>query len=77
MAKKRVHEIAKAQGLKLIPIGATGYMAQELWTEMNGNLEAYYPAASADLKAAFAELNDPKADHVAVVVKILDILKKG
>lgn len=70
-------EIAKAQGLKLIPIGATGYMAQELWTEMNGNLEAYYPAASADLKAAFAELNDPKADHVAVVVKILDILKKG
>jgi len=70
-------EIAKAQGLKLIPIGATGYMAQELWTEMNGNLETYYPGASAALKAAFAELNDPKADNIAAVVKLLDILKKG
>lgn len=70
-------EIAKAQGLKLIPIGATGYMAQELWTEMNANLESFYPGASATLKAAFAELNDPKADHIKAVIALLDILKRG
>lgn len=70
-------EIAKTQGLKLVPIGATGYMAQELWTEMNGNLEAYYPGASDALKTTFAELNDPKVDHIAAVMKLLDILKNG
>lgn len=74
---RREFEIAKEQGLKLIPIGVTGYMAQELWTEMNEKLEAYYPNASDDFKSTFVELNNPKADHIITVIKLLDLLKKG
>lgn len=70
-------EIAKAQGLCLLPIGATGFMAQELWAEMNADLESYYPKAPDALKTAFADLNDPAADHVKAVITIIDILKRN
>ncbi len=70
-------EIAKTQGLKLIPIGATGFMAHELWNEINGNIDAFHPGATDAFKAAFAELNDSKADHIKAVITLLDIIKKG
>lgn len=70
-------EIAKAQGLRLLPIGATGFMAQELWAEMNADMESYYPKATDELKTAFAELNNTSADHVKSVTTIIDILKRN
>jgi len=33
------YEIAKQKGLFLLPIGATGYMAKELWDEVNANFD--------------------------------------
>ena len=70
-------EIAKAQGLCLIPVGTTGYMAHELWAEMNSNFEAYYPKAPPELKAAFSELNDAAADQIKAILTILEILKRN
>jgi hypothetical protein len=71
---RREFEVAKGKGLKLIPIGATGYMAEELWKEVMTDFDIYYPNASDELKKAFASLgNDciPLAQHIETVIKIL------
>ncbi len=70
-------EIAKAKGLVLIPVGATGYIAQELWKKMNANFDSYFPGAPPALREAFAALNDAKADHVKTITTIIDILKRN
>lgn len=36
-------EIAIAKGLKIIPIGATGYVAKELWKKVMDNYDDFYP----------------------------------
>ena len=68
-------EIAKERGLKLIPVGATGYMAQELWREIDDNFERYYPEASESLKSAFKQLNQAESDKA--VMQMLSLLKSN
>jgi hypothetical protein len=75
---RREFEIAKASGLKLVPIGATGYMAEELWKEVTANFDSYYPHGNPTLKSAFDSLGDKSVDlrqHIDTVLKILDMLK--
>jgi hypothetical protein len=77
---RREFEIAKNQGLKLIPIGVTGFMAEELWKDVNENFDAYYRKASAELKTAFASLNDSSValtEHIETVIRMLNILKRN
>lgn len=50
-------EIAKDEGLLLVPIGATGSMAEELWQEAKLSFAALYPNASARTLVAFEALN--------------------
>ncbi|WP_455542935.1 SIR2 family protein [Intestinibacter sp.] len=51
-------EIAKKRNNVLVPIGATGYMAEQLWEEVYNNLEEYYPNADDKLKDLFLSLNE-------------------
>lgn len=71
-------EIAKSQGCSLIPIGITGYMAYELWKEVNTKFENYYPN-NKNLKDEFEQLGDSKKsldEIVTVLNKIIKALKK-
>ena len=36
-------EIAISHGLRVIPVGATGFMAQTIWEKIMGDYGAYYP----------------------------------
>lgn len=75
---RKEFQIAKDKGLKLIPIGATGYVAQELWEEVHNNFDTYYPDASTDFKTAFDSLNNASTTpdaHIQTIGKILNILK--
>jgi hypothetical protein len=40
--------IAVEKGIKPIPIGATGYMAKQLWDEVVSNFDKYYPSNDAN-----------------------------
>ena len=53
-------EMARAEGIFPIPIGATGNQAKELWDRMRADLGQYYGDATADVEPHFAALNDPK-----------------
>ncbi|MBO7072511.1 MAG: SIR2 family protein, partial [Acetobacter sp.] len=51
-------EIAKEKGLKIVPVGATGYVAKKIWEEMKSSFDEYYPNSNQDLKEKFNKLND-------------------
>jgi hypothetical protein len=72
---RREFEIAKANGLLLIPVGATGYTAQELWQEITDNFESYYPTHP-ELKGLFAVLGDA-SDSKRLVDTVIDIINKA
>ena len=73
---RREFEIARANGLLLIPIGATGYMAQELWQEITDNFDTYYPKHP-ELKPLFALLGDASDSKrlIDTVVEIINAAK--
>jgi Sir2- and TIR-associating SLOG family/SIR2-like domain len=72
---RREFEIAKENGLLLIPIGATGYMAQELWQEITNHFDSYYPK-HAELKPLFAKLGDA-SDSKRLIDTVVEIINKA
>jgi len=72
---RREFEIAKTNGLLLIPIGATGFMAQELWQEITDNFDAYYPKHP-ELKALFVLLGDA-SDPKRLIDTVIEIINKA
>jgi hypothetical protein len=51
-------ELAKDRGLFLLPVGATGYMAKELWGEVNDNFDLLNGNVSDETRKAFERLGD-------------------
>ncbi len=72
---RREFKIAKAIGLLLIPVGATGYTAQVLWQEIIDNFESYYPTHS-ELKGLFAVLGDASGSK-RLIDTVIDIINKA
>ena len=71
------YTIAKDRGLFLMPVGATGCMAEELWEEVNANIQSD-SSISDEIKALFAKLGDKSValdTLIDAVVKILDARK--
>jgi hypothetical protein len=69
-------EIAKEKGLALIPVGATGFVARELWEKMMADLATYYPQRTDAFRAQFEVLGKADAAPEALtdaVVQILDL----
>ena len=50
-------ELAKAAGLKPIPLGCTGYASEAIWNIVNSSFEEFYPGASEEMKRLFQQLN--------------------
>ena len=67
-------EIAKEKGLALIPVGATGFMAKQLWDKVMANSTAYYPKDTAKFKPMLDILGDAKAEPDALIDAIVGTL---
>ncbi len=70
--------IAIQSGLKVIPIGATGYVAKELWDNVWANLDGYFENAS-DIKDEFIKIGEAKelnGELIKSVIKIINLLNK-
>ena len=68
--------LAKENNAFIIPVGRTGHIAAELWSEYNSDLSGVYGEAL-DVNA-WAMLNDPHAsdaDVVGAIVNIMDALR--
>lgn len=74
---RREFELAQALSLALIPIGATGFVAKELWDAVMADFDSFYPGR-ADIKAAFKDLGPGNSltNVIGAVIKILSLLRK-
>ena len=71
-------DIAKEKGLALLPIGATGYISDELWSEALKDMESRF-SSRADILALYKRLGDKSATPVQlgeVVIELLQALQK-
>lgn len=66
------YEIAKAEGLKIIAVGSTGWVAEEIY----GEQVRLAPASSHRVKAAQRTLNDPGSSNEAIAAAVVSIAKE-
>lgn len=71
---KSEYEIAKKHDNLIVPIGCTGYVANEIWNDVAANLEDFYPGkVDEQLESAFNNLN-VKCDLKSLVQKVVDFV---
>jgi hypothetical protein len=66
-------ELSRKAGVRLLPVGATGYMAKELWNEMSKDLDAHHPNATISFKRYFELLGDDSKSPA----ELLDLIRKA
>ena len=54
----REFEIAREMKNKIVPVGATHWMARKIWEEINQNYSDFYDEENKNLKSLFNELNN-------------------
>lgn len=67
-------EISHANGLAVIPVGATGYMAKTLWDRVIRDVETYFPRRTDDFRPLLQTLGDTDANIDSLILAILTIL---
>lgn len=72
---RREFEIAKERALMLIPVGATGFVAQELWKEVTDDFGSYYPHHP-ELKPLFDILGS-ETDEKRLIDTVIEIISKA
>ncbi|MCY3804001.1 MAG: SIR2 family protein [Gammaproteobacteria bacterium] len=68
-------EIAKAEGLFLLPVGATGSMAKELWDEVSSSFDEYNGAHKVEIKEKFKLLGNVGMDLDSIHEHIMALLE--
>lgn len=63
-------EIAIKLGLKVIPVGCTGYVSKELWNKVMQNYDAYYPQDT-ELKKSIKILGQDNLDEIQIINNII------
>lgn len=67
-------DIAKEKGLALIPVGATGYIAKQLWDKVMADFGAYYPQRTDEFKPLLDTLGNADADTSTLIDAIVHTL---
>jgi len=73
---RKEYEIAKEQGLKLIPVGATGYMSKQLWEEAKSTYSVFYPSQTTAFRTNFDIIGNPKSTADQIRNAIMDMIKE-
>ena len=66
-------QIARANQALLIPVGASGYIAEKLWKEMMDDFDAYFETR--EKFALYEELGEPYTRHDRLIELILQIAR--
>lgn len=67
-------------GVRPLPIGATGYMAEILWKEVWSNFANFFPDVNGDFRRQFESLGDSAKrpeELLLIIQKLIDHLQKG
>ncbi|MPM73694.1 hypothetical protein SDC9_120676 [bioreactor metagenome] len=72
---KKEFYLCKDAGVLPIPVGATGYMAENLWNEVWEDFDTYYPGVSTSFKSNFKKLDDKSLTTSDLISTILELIK--
>ncbi len=73
-------ELCVQAGVRPLPVGATGFMAADLWREVSTNMAKYYPEANATFQNDFAKLGDASVrpdDLLPIIQRLIEDLQRG
>ena len=73
-------ELCVKAGVRPLPVGATGFMAAEIWKEVNADMAKYFPDATPAFKKDFETIGDASVspdDFLPVIQKMVEYLQKG
>lgn len=70
----REFELAHESGLALVPVGATGYAAEALWSKMNSDTGAFLPHAIPEQVRKFGLLGSKVTNPIELLQPLLDYL---
>ena len=72
-------EIAKKMHNLIVPVGCTGYVAQDIWNTINKDLSAFYTNVDDTLIAAFTKLNIKSDGQNLVndIISFIELFKNG
>ena len=73
-------EVCKEKGLALIPVGATGFVARDLWERVMDDIDKAYPKRTDEFKPLLQTLGQPDLEPealIAVIVRILELWAQG
>ena len=76
---RKEFDLCVAARVRPLPIGATGFMAGELWKEVWGALTTFYPDADGTFREEFEKLGDRSktpAELIAAIKKLIQHLQK-
>jgi len=77
---KQEFDLCISTGVHPLPVGATGFIAAELWTEMNGQIDTFYPHATAAFRQDFQRLGDTSIspnDLRGTIQRLIDCLQEA
>jgi len=72
---KEEFDLCIEAGVRPLPIGATGYMAEILWKEVWNSFENYYPDTSLRFKRNFENLGNKSLSTSDLIDIILDLIQ--
>ncbi|MDA2639044.1 SIR2 family protein [Bacillus cereus] len=67
--------ISFEQNNYVVPVGATGYIAKDLWNKVNEEFETNYPGAGARMKKLFGELNNEALSIEELINTIIEFVE--
>jgi hypothetical protein len=68
-------DLAVEAGLKVIPVGATGFKAKIIWENLMNNFDFYYPD-NGNLKDLFLKIGDQSLETETIVNGVIEIVNK-
>lgn len=71
-------EICKSLGVRVLPVGCTGFMANDLWKAVKDDFASLFPNATPSLKAKFEQLSDVNLSNrelIDAIESMVDELK--
>lgn len=77
---KEEFDLCVQRGAHPLPIGATGFMAHELWKDMAADLSKFYPGATSDFVMDFRRLGDATKspdELLATIQRLIEHLQKA
>jgi hypothetical protein len=77
---KQEFDFCISTGVHPLPVGATGFMAAKLWAKINGQIDTFYPHATAAFHQDFQRLGDTSIspnDLRATIQRLIDSLQEA